>query len=112
MRRLSLSSRLALLFAGCTAVVSLCGGVLFGRAIEVHFVELDQQLMEARLLWHVHLGDNNRLPPGTGMIDFATIVATLKSSGYSGYLSAELLGKPDPDTAAEQTIQAMRPLVG
>ena len=48
-RRLSLSSRLALLFAGCTAVVSLFAGVLFGRASEVHFVELDQQLMESRL---------------------------------------------------------------
>lgn len=49
MRRLSLSSRLALLFAGCTAVVSLFAGVLFGQASEVHFVELDQQLMESRL---------------------------------------------------------------
>ena len=49
MRNLSLSSRLALLFAGCTAVVSLFAGVLFGRASEVHFVELDQQLMESRL---------------------------------------------------------------
>ncbi|MFJ7885367.1 heavy metal sensor histidine kinase [Pseudomonas sp. NPDC096917] len=49
MRRLSLSTRLALLFAGCTAVVSLFAGVLFGRASEVHFVELDQQLMESRL---------------------------------------------------------------
>lgn len=49
MRSLSLSSRLALLFAGCTAVVSLFAGVLFGRASEVHFVELDQQLMESRL---------------------------------------------------------------
>ena len=49
MRRLSLSSRLALLFAGCTAVVSLFAGVLFGQASEVHFVELDQHLMESRL---------------------------------------------------------------
>ena len=49
MRRLSLSTRLALLFAGCTAVVSLFAGVLFGRASEMHFVELDQQLMESRL---------------------------------------------------------------
>ncbi|MES2870036.1 MAG: heavy metal sensor histidine kinase [Pseudomonadota bacterium] len=50
MPRLSLSSRLALLFAGCTAVVSLFAGVLFGRASEVHFVELDQQLLESRLV--------------------------------------------------------------
>ena len=40
MRRLSLSSRLALLFAACTAVVSLFAGVLFSRASEAHFVEL------------------------------------------------------------------------
>jgi len=42
MRRLSLSSRLALLFAGCTAVVSLVAGVVFNRASEGHFIELDQ----------------------------------------------------------------------
>ncbi|WP_318654841.1 heavy metal sensor histidine kinase [Pseudomonas sp. MWU13-2105] len=50
MRRLSLGSRLALLFAACTAVVSLSAGVLFNRASESHFVELDQQLLDARLL--------------------------------------------------------------
>ncbi|WP_460139810.1 heavy metal sensor histidine kinase [Pseudomonas sp. S2_E01] len=50
MRRLSLSSRLALLFAACTAVVSLVAGVLFSRASEAHFVELDQQLLDAKLI--------------------------------------------------------------
>jgi two-component system heavy metal sensor histidine kinase CusS len=50
MRRLSLSSRLALLFAACTAVVSLFAGVLFSRASEAHFVELDQQLLDGKLI--------------------------------------------------------------
>ncbi|MCP1479810.1 two-component system heavy metal sensor histidine kinase CusS [Pseudomonas chlororaphis] len=50
MRRLSLSGRLALLFAGCTAVVSLLAGVLFSRASEAHFIELDQQLLEGKLI--------------------------------------------------------------
>ena len=50
MRRLSLSSRLALLFAACTAVVSLFAGVLFNRASEAHFIELDQQLLEGKLI--------------------------------------------------------------
>ncbi len=50
MRRLSLSSRLALLFAACTAVVSLFAGVLFSRASEAHFVELDQQLLSGKLI--------------------------------------------------------------
>jgi two-component system, OmpR family, heavy metal sensor histidine kinase CusS len=50
MRRLSLSTRLALLFAACTAVVSLFAGVLFDRASEAHFIELDQQQLETRLI--------------------------------------------------------------
>ena len=50
MPRLSLSSRLALLFAACTAVVSLIAGVLFSRASETHFIELDQQLLDGKLV--------------------------------------------------------------
>jgi sugar phosphate isomerase/epimerase len=64
--------------------------------------------MIAGRLWHVHLGDSNRLPPGKGHLDFAGIVSTLAQGGYEGYLSAELLAKPDPDTAAEMTIRTMR----
>jgi len=68
--------------------------------------------MQAGKLYHVHLGDNNRLPPGHGLIDFPAIVATLRESGYTGFLSAELLGKPDADTAARQTLEYMRKLLG
>jgi two-component system heavy metal sensor histidine kinase CusS len=49
LRRISLGSRLALLFAACTAVVSLTAGVLFNRASEAHFLELDQQLLDSKL---------------------------------------------------------------
>lgn len=49
-KRLSLASRLALLFAACTAVVSLIAGVLFNRASEAHFIELDQQLLDSKLV--------------------------------------------------------------
>ncbi|WP_438282492.1 heavy metal sensor histidine kinase [Pseudomonas alabamensis] len=47
--RLSLGSRLAVLFAACTALVSLTAGVLFSRASEQHFIELDQQWLSPRL---------------------------------------------------------------
>jgi sugar phosphate isomerase/epimerase len=56
-------------------------------------------------LWHVHLGDSNRLPPGQGHFDFAGFVRALRVAGYDGYLSAELLARPDPDTAARQTAE-------
>ncbi|MDE3735250.1 heavy metal sensor histidine kinase [Pseudomonas resinovorans] len=49
MRGLSLTARLGLLFAACTATVSLIAGVLFNRASEAHFIELDQQLLDSRL---------------------------------------------------------------
>lgn len=49
-KRLSLTSRLALLFAACTAVVSLLAGVLFNRASEAHFIELDQQQLDSKLM--------------------------------------------------------------
>ncbi len=49
MRGLSLTARLGLLFAACTAAVSLIAGILFSRASEAHFVELDQQLLEIRM---------------------------------------------------------------
>ena len=101
------------------AFVDLVSHPAVGLLLDTYHVNIEEsswtepfrQLMRAGVLWHVHLGDNNRLPPGQGLIDFAAIVSTLKDIGYSGYLSAELLAKPDPDTAAEQTLLAMRPLV-
>lgn len=67
-----------------------------------------RKAMKAGRLFHVHLGDNNRLPPGDGLIDFKQIVAALKKSGYQGYLSAELLPKPNPDEAGRRTLAYMR----
>jgi sugar phosphate isomerase/epimerase len=90
-----------------------------GLLLDTYHVNIEERswstpfrvLMEAGVLWHIHLGDNNRLPPGQGMIDFAAVVAYLRQLGYDGWLSAELLARPDPDTAARQTLDAMRPLL-
>lgn len=79
---------------------------------ESSYTEPFRRAIEAGRLYHVHLGDNNRLPPGQGLIDFPAIVETLRECGYSGYLSAELLAKPDPDTAARETLNYMRRLLG
>jgi 5-keto-L-gluconate epimerase len=78
---------------------------------ETSWTEPFRQAMLAGKLFHVHLGDNNRLPPGHGLIDVAAILATLHATGYTGWLSAELLGKPDPDTAGQQTIDTMTHLM-
>lgn len=65
-----------------------------------------------RRIGHVHFVDSNRRPAGFGHIDYAPIVSALRSVGYAGFLSAEALPYPDPDTAARQTIDAFRSLVG
>jgi len=62
-------------------------------------------------LCHVHIGDSNRLPPGFGHINFESIFSTLKSINYQGYISVELLRKPDPDKAAAFSIEYCRPFI-
>ena len=73
-------------------------------------IATDDRMRAGDRLWHVHLGDSNRLPPGQGHLDFAEVVQALRTAEYSGYLSAELLPLPDPDQAAAVTIEFMRPL--
>lgn len=70
-----------------------------------------QMAAQAGKLFHVHFGDNNRLPPGNGMINFSAIIEILRSLDYRGFLSAELLALPDPDSAARQTLETMRSLL-
>ena len=67
--------------------------------------------LKAKRLYYAHIGDNNRHPPGQGLIDFRAILSTLYSNGYEGWLSAELLPLPDPDQAAALTIQYIQPIL-
>lgn len=67
--------------------------------------------MAAGRLWYIHIGDSNRFPPGQGHIDFLEIIRTLRQTGYSGTITAELLPYPDADTAAKQTAQCLRAIL-
>ncbi|MCJ7679071.1 MAG: sugar phosphate isomerase/epimerase [Anaerolineales bacterium] len=101
------------------AFVETVGHPALGLLLDTYHVNIEEasweapfrRVMQAGKLWHVHLGDNNRLSPGDGMIDFAALVRTLHTLGYAGCLSAELLALPDPDTAAHRTVEHMRPLL-
>jgi len=54
------------------------------------------------LLGHVHLVDSNRWAPGYGHLDFQPVLEALKRIGFSGFLSFEILAKPDALQAARQ----------
>ncbi len=72
---------------------------------------MSESILAARdYLFHFHVADSNRWYPGAGHIDFASLLDTLKQIGYQGFVSAEIMPFPDPDTAAKKTIAYMRKL--
>lgn len=80
--------------------------------MNIEEVQIEDALAAAgRRLWHVHVADSNRQAPGFGHLDFRSIVLALERIGYGGFLSAEVLPKPDPEEAARQTLRALRGLL-
>lgn len=81
-----------------------------GLMLDVFHMNIEDASIEGGLrhagdrLWHVHIADSNRRYPGSGHLDFDSIFSTLRDMGYEGYVSAEHLPQPDPDTAARRTI--------
>jgi sugar phosphate isomerase/epimerase len=43
-------------------------------------------------------------------MDFRSILATLKATGYEGFVSGEFMPMPEADTAAEKAITYLRSL--
>lgn len=60
---------------------------------------------------YIHVADSNRLAPGQGHMDFPKLFGELFAVGYDGWISAEILPKPDPDEAARQTAEYLLPLL-
>jgi 5-keto-L-gluconate epimerase len=100
-------------------LIEAIGHPALGLLLDIYHMNIEESswsgpfsaAMASERLWYVHIGDNNRLPPGRGMIDFKNVLACLHSAGYQGFLSAELLALPDPDTAAQQTIRHISPIL-
>jgi sugar phosphate isomerase/epimerase len=61
-----------------------------------------------RMIGYVHVADSNRLAPGWGHLPFDEIFGILNGVGYNGYVTAEILPEPDPDSAAKQAVRFLR----
>lgn len=66
----------------------------------------DSILRAGRKIGHVHFADSNRMAIGFGHLDVPLVIQSLRSVDYSGYLSAEVLSRPDAMGAAQQTIES------
>jgi len=63
-------------------------------------------------LSHIHLADNNRRCPGEGFINFKQFVGHLKRSGYTGYLSGEMLPVPSAENCIRRFYNLFQPYIG
>jgi sugar phosphate isomerase/epimerase len=84
---------------------------------DVFHMNIEDKTIGAELAKHVeyikyiHLADSNRLAPGEGHINFDDIFDNLFAAGFNGWVCAEILPKPDPDTAARKTAQFLLPFI-
>lgn len=98
-------------------VIEASGAPHLGVLADTFHMNIEEAVIESALaaagarLWHVHVADSNRWAPGFGHLDFAAVVDALRQCRYKGYLSAEILPRPDPDTAARQVERYLRPIL-
>ena len=52
-------------------------------------------------LGHLHIGENNRMPPGYGHIQWTELAAALKKINYSGYIVMEPFLMPGGDVGRD-----------
>lgn len=65
-------------------------------------------------LKHIHISDNDRLPPGKGVVDFPAIIDAMIDIEFDGYLTMETgfhRRGIEPDQDAREGIEYLRPLV-
>ncbi|MEV4613117.1 sugar phosphate isomerase/epimerase family protein [Kitasatospora sp. NPDC049258] len=55
-------------------------------------------------LVNFHVAENNRLPPGSGAIDWAALLAELAAVGYDGHLSVEFMPAIDRTPVSDRQI--------
>uniref|UniRef100_A0A7C3SLK8 Sugar phosphate isomerase/epimerase n=1 Tax=Thermofilum pendens TaxID=2269 RepID=A0A7C3SLK8_THEPE len=79
----------------------------FHMNIEERIIE-DSIRQAGPRIGHFHIADSNRLAPGLGHLNFGSILAALADTGYAGYVSAEVIVKPDLETAARLTANVLR----
>ena len=61
-----------------------------------------------KYLGYVHVADNHRHYPGSGSLDFASLLKVLTDVGYDGFINVECLPVPDRIEAAKNALNYMK----
>ncbi len=83
-----------------------------GLLLDTYHMNIEEPSIETSIraagprIYHFHVADSNRWPPGGGHLDFAAILRALAATGYGGFVSGEFLPAPDAATAAQRGLAA------
>lgn len=93
------------------------GSPNFGLLLDTFHMNIEDAVIEdsirtcAERIFHFHVADSNRLHPGGGHLDFASILSALHQIPYQGWVSGEFLPIPDAVTAAQNNIRYLKPII-
>ncbi|NUQ36595.1 MAG: sugar phosphate isomerase/epimerase [Caldilineales bacterium] len=97
-------------------LIEKVGAQNLGLLLDTFHMNIEEPAIEASIaaagdrIFHFHVADSNRWPPGGGHIDFRSVLDALFAAGYDGFVSGEFLPRPDADSAAGQAITFLRSL--
>ena len=95
-------------------LIERVGAENFGLLLDTFHMNIEEPRIEEGIracgarIFHFHVADSNRWYPGAGHLDFKSILNTLSSTGYPGWVSGEFLPQPDAQTAAGESIVHLR----
>ncbi len=98
------------------ALIDKVGAPNLGLLLDTFHMNIEEPSIEASIaacgqhILHFHVADSNRWAPGAGHLDFASILAALRATGYAGWVSGEFMPVPDASTAAQAAIAHLRAL--
>ena len=95
-------------------LIDRIGSPNLGLLLDTFHMNIEESMIEESIrlcgehIFHFHVADSNRKYPGAGHLDFGSILNTLYSTGYLGWVSGEFMSIPDSDTAAQCSIEYLR----
>ncbi len=98
------------------ALMERVGADNFGLLLDTFHMNIEEPSIEESIraagdrIFHFHVADSNRHPPGAGHLDFRRILDALFATGYAGFVSGEFMPVPDADTGARRAIEFLRGL--
>lgn len=89
--------------AACAALVRAVAHPAVVGALDTHHAHIEEDDVPAAIaasgvtLGHVQLSENHRGTPGTGQVDFAAVLGSLRAIDYRGWLVVEAFSRHDPE---------------